>query len=179
MGTLDSGSWYANPIIEGYARALYPRVVTYIEAGRPIDEDFIHFAISTFETTFPKVFSDAQALFPYLSLVIDEKNNLDALVSPLYERYYLRSTMVTNNFDDASIESALKTPGLTVVILTNSTTEKEQLLRKYLPSKMLDTPGEVVYTLIEDHPVLLLRISDPEAFRRILVQIDAEGILRQ
>ena len=175
-GTLDSGSWYANPIIEGYARALYPRVASYIEAGQAIDENFIHFAVATFETTFPEAFSDAQALFPYFSLVTDKNDSLDALLSPLYERYYLRATMMTNDFDDASIESALKTPGLTVIILTNSTPEKAQLLRKHLPSKMLDTPGEVVYTLIEDHPVLLLRISDSDAFRRILVQMDTEGM---
>lgn len=176
-GTLDEGRWYDDPIIDRYARALYPQVEAYIEAGRAIDEAFLRSAVATFEATFPEALSDPDALFPYLSLVTDAGDEMNTLLAPLYERYRLRGTMMTNRFTDESLRTALGTPGLTVIVLAGPTPEKDQLLRRHLAATLMDTEGDVVY-MVEPggHPTLLVRASDPGALRKALERIAAGGL---
>ncbi len=176
-GALDAGAWYDDPIIERYARALYPRVAGYLEAGRAIDEAFLRSAVATFEATFPEALTDPDALLPYLSLVTDAGDGMDALLAPLHERYRLRGTMMTNRFTDQALESALGTPGLTVVVLADPTPEKDRLLRRHLPATLMDTAGDVAYMVGPDgHPTLLVRAGGPEALREALDRIAAGGL---
>ncbi len=116
---LDTGSWYSNRIIEDYARAIYPRVEEYIETGRTIDAEFLHYALTQFEATFPHATTDPEALFPFYSLVTDAGDTMNELLTPFYQRYRLRGTMATNGFNDESLQSALSVPGFTIVLLTD------------------------------------------------------------
>jgi hypothetical protein len=176
-GSLDAESWYNDRIIDGYARAIYPRVAEYIEAGRTIDEEFLRSALSRFETTFPEAATDPDALFPFFSLVTDAEADLNTLIGPLFERYRLRGVSMTTVFSGASLEAALSTPALTIVLLTDPTPEKHVLLRKHLPPAMLNAPGEAVFIRDpRDHPIILLRLDEAAALRRVLDRIEAEGL---
>lgn len=50
--------WYNDPIIDGYAQALLPLLLPYLETGRPLDELFAARASAAFAARFPEADSD-------------------------------------------------------------------------------------------------------------------------
>lgn len=175
--SLDAGPWYDDPVINGYARALYPSVAEYLESGREIDAPFLRSAVAAFETTFPEALTDPRVLFAFSSIVTDETEDVDALLGPLYERYRLRGTTTTNEFSDASIAAALGTPGLTVVLVTDPSPEKEVLLGRHLPGVRFDASEEVSYHLVSGHhPALVIQAAGADALARILDRIGEQGL---
>jgi hypothetical protein len=61
--TLEKNTWYDNPIIDGFARGLYPMVSSYLKDNRPIDRSFVEHAISLFAQRFPEAIYAYQNLF--------------------------------------------------------------------------------------------------------------------
>lgn len=50
--------WYNDPIIDGYARALLPLLLPYLEQGKPLDEAFAARASAAFAARFPDADKD-------------------------------------------------------------------------------------------------------------------------
>lgn len=47
------GTWYSDTIIDGFAKALYPMTLNYIQNKKPIDQHYINTAITLFSKKFP------------------------------------------------------------------------------------------------------------------------------
>ena len=113
---------------------------------------------------------------PFSTIVTDESEDLSALLSPLYERYQVRGVTASNEFTDASLIAALDTPGLTIVLLTDPSPAKEEILRRHLPRAMLSASHEASDGLVGGtHPTLLVRIRDAATFPRLLDGLRAGG----
>jgi hypothetical protein len=177
-GSVDEGAWYDNRIIDGYARALYPRVIEYLEHGREIDDEFLHHAVVQFEATFPEALGEPEALFPFFSLVTDLEGDLNEWLAPLFERYRLRGTSISTHLNDANLAGALNSPDLAIVLLTRTDPEKQALLYRHLPPEALEADRESVFTVNEEgYPVLFLQVDSPEGFRRVMDRVAAEGLM--
>lgn len=177
-GSLDSDPWYNDPVIDAYAHALYPDVAAYLDAGRSLDAAFADAAVAAFDRAVPDALTSADALFSFYSLVSDaDDESLGGLLAPLDERFRARGTRVKTPVDAASVDAALATPGLTLILLTDPATERLPAIRERLPSVLLQTPGDAVYTVtFEGQPVLLLRASTPEAVAAALDRLRAGGL---
>lgn len=64
------GQWYNDEIVDANARALYPMVVTYLEAGRTIDRDFVNRAVALFAWKFPDVMDRPATMFRDAALFV-------------------------------------------------------------------------------------------------------------
>ena len=70
-GELDKTSWYNDPTIEGFSKALYPEVVKSLEADQSIDQKFVDITIQTFQKTFPQYLKDFGSLLSSVSIFTD------------------------------------------------------------------------------------------------------------
>ncbi|MEW6277096.1 MAG: hypothetical protein AB1758_00635 [Candidatus Eremiobacterota bacterium] len=73
-GSPPSDSWYNDPIIDAYARALYPLVLSYLERSRPLDEEFAVAAVGAFERTFPRADSDVLVVMRNVLFVSEDES---------------------------------------------------------------------------------------------------------
>ncbi len=58
FGQTGPGQWYNDPIIDGFARALLPLLLPYLERRKPLDEAFAARATAAFTATFPEAGRD-------------------------------------------------------------------------------------------------------------------------
>jgi hypothetical protein len=74
-GREDTGSWYADAYINGYAHALYPLVTGYIERGKTVDKAFVAEAIKLFAATFPNSIFEYKTMLNRINLYTDADND--------------------------------------------------------------------------------------------------------
>ena len=68
-------SWYADEIVDGFAKTLYPLIVHYLDSGQAMDASFVNFAVARFVWRFPHVHESPRALFR--QVVFATTRNLD------------------------------------------------------------------------------------------------------
>lgn len=62
-GKMDKKEWYHHDKINGLAQAIYPKVLEYLSANKAIDQEFVNFAIKSFEEKFPLALSEFETFF--------------------------------------------------------------------------------------------------------------------
>ena len=70
-GKLDKVSWYNQPTIDGFSKALYPEVLKYLNNNQSIDQKFVETAIQVFQKTFPESIRELGTLLTNLSFFTD------------------------------------------------------------------------------------------------------------
>ncbi len=70
-GKLDKTSWYNQPTIDGFAKALYPEVIKYLDSNESIDQKFVETSIQVFQKTFPDSIKELGSLLTNLSFFTD------------------------------------------------------------------------------------------------------------
>ncbi len=70
-GKLEKTSWYAQPTIDGFAKALYPEVLKYLEGNQSLDQKFVEASIQVFQKTFPDSIKELGSLLTNLSFFTD------------------------------------------------------------------------------------------------------------
>jgi hypothetical protein len=54
VGSLNPGNWYNSKYISGMAKAMYPFIREYLEAGKPMDKALVDKQVEMYETQFPE-----------------------------------------------------------------------------------------------------------------------------
>lgn len=62
-GKSDEGEWYNDDKINGLAKAVYPKVVEYLNLNKAIDEEFVNHTINKFAEEFPNSLSEFGTFF--------------------------------------------------------------------------------------------------------------------
>ena len=70
---LDPLAWYNDRFIDGFAKALYPTVRSYLDQGRTIDHQFVNDAVAIFAKTFPDATRDVAGLLAETMLLTEGK----------------------------------------------------------------------------------------------------------
>ncbi len=70
-GKIEKTSWYHQPTIDGFAKALYPEVLKYLDANQSIDQKFVETSIQVFQKTFPDSIKELGSLLTNLSFFTD------------------------------------------------------------------------------------------------------------
>jgi len=69
-----SRPWYGDPVVDAYAKALYPEVVRRLELGQSWDEDFSGHLVATFSKAFPEFWRDPRLAFSHTLFIVDGVN---------------------------------------------------------------------------------------------------------
>lgn len=70
-GKIDKSSWYNQPTIEGFSKALYPEVLKYLNNNQTMDQKFVETSIQIFQKTFPESIRELSTLLTNLSFFTD------------------------------------------------------------------------------------------------------------
>lgn len=74
-GKEDETNWYNNTTIDGFAKAMYPAINQYLDAKKPIDQEFVNQAITAFADKFPKSLYDYEIGMNGLMLYTEFEDN--------------------------------------------------------------------------------------------------------
>ena len=123
-------SWYGVKYINLMAKAAYPLVKEYIQAGKHLDREFVDRYIHVFEERFPDWLYDPQYVMRGRTLITDREEDADILTS--------KFAPAPGNENETEISEAvlkkIKSNHGTKVIIVNSNNEEElKLITNYLP----------------------------------------------
>ncbi|MEL6988753.1 MAG: hypothetical protein AAGK97_13130 [Bacteroidota bacterium] len=92
-GALDETDWYNNKYINGFAKALYPSVKEYIDAGKSMDAAFVNQSIEIFKETFPNAIYETAILMNEIKLFAnaEEMPDIEYISSSLRKFMQVRS----------------------------------------------------------------------------------------
>ncbi|NHM06222.1 hypothetical protein G4D82_03235 [Flavobacterium sp. CYK-4] len=161
-GKMDSEQWYNDPYIEGFARALYPLVESYLNENKPIDKNFIDQAISLFGLKFPNANADYSILLNKLYLYYDNENESEITV-PL--RKYFRLSHLNSSspiLHPYSIDHLKESAGNQLIIINQNQQNTLNQLKEIYP--------ELSAVHYENEP-LLLSFFDPKGNAVLLLVV--------
>ena len=120
-GRPDEGAWYADEFIDGFARALYPLVVDYLEARRTIDRAFVDRAIAAFAKTFPNADRDFAVLVNAVGIYADTEDDalLTSFTEALTSRFRVNASYLRAPLRAPATQRTLGYPQLTKVIIVD------------------------------------------------------------
>ncbi|MDM7913923.1 MAG: hypothetical protein QUU85_01465 [Candidatus Eisenbacteria bacterium] len=175
-GHRDGSSWYADPVIDGFAKALYPEVARRLDAGLPIDRDFVTHSIETFARAFPDAPYRVDLLLREIVLMTDGETFSPAEARDvLRARFRMSSIYSTAPIDDdrslAYLDQQPKTP--VVIAVAPGSVGQLAALEARLPSlasriaEAARAPGDVLLAGFEGRrAVLLFKVRDPGRLAR-------------
>ena len=128
-GKLNPGSWYNFKYISMMAKAVFPKVKEYMDAGRGVDEDFVNHYIKLYEDSFSHWVREMPYLMASRDVISDTKADFDTL-NRTY-RYWNNK----NYYNDFSLESfeKLKKGFTKFIIVSSDNKNKLKLVQKNFP----------------------------------------------
>jgi hypothetical protein len=180
QGRPDSADWYSNVYINGFARALYPKIEQVLLHQRQLDEGFILTSMAMFCHTFPKAASDYGILFNNINVYALAENRAERheIFSALGEYFQLTYTsMYSPMFDKESLASMKSESGTRLIVVDRDHAQSMARLSKIFPSlpSMLKGKAKEEYILSffdkNRRPVVLVSLngiqSMPRAARKL------------
>jgi hypothetical protein len=116
----DTGAWYDNKYINGFAHAIYPLVRRYLAGRKTMDADFVQEAIRLFGETFPKATTDYAILLNNLFMYADvetaqERKQFKNTVQTYFQLSHTNlSTPILHEYSLEALQAA-KEPQLIVI----------------------------------------------------------------
>jgi hypothetical protein len=80
----EDDEWYADPVVDSYARAIAPSVYDALESGRPLDDRMVAGFIEAFDRLHPDAMCNADVLFAHAAIVSDVDPDAMSLMRSLY-----------------------------------------------------------------------------------------------
>jgi len=135
-GHVDTTAWYNNTYIDGFAHAIYPMVVDYLEHKKTIDPAFINKAIDLFGKTFPNALTDYSILLNNMYFYADaeteeERQTLKGTLHSYFQssRYNFSSPVL----HAYSLKHLRTAPQTQLIIIDNDHATTLQGLEKIFP----------------------------------------------
>lgn len=165
-GSIDTGTWYNDEYINGYAHAIHPMVKRYIEAGRQIDSAFVAAAIAAFGATFPGAERSYSLLLNKVNIYTDADDNtqLHNIMNSV-GRYFRISSSSTSYpiADPSATDMAAKAKGTQLFIVHKDNEANMSLLKKMFPqmaSADANIEGISSFTDNKGRPVIVVNVRD-------------------
>ncbi|MEM6770479.1 MAG: hypothetical protein AAF597_07860, partial [Bacteroidota bacterium] len=135
-GKYDTTQWYNDPYIEGFARALYPMVTEYMDAGKSLDQSFVERAIELFGETFPEANKTPKTLLTEMHLYADlaRPEDLQKVGGTFQKQLGTLSMWMSTPIRDEESMASFSKPGLTkTIVIGREAVENQEYLRKHFP----------------------------------------------
>ncbi len=179
-GNVDTGDWYNDIQINGFAKAIYPTVKKYIESGKKIDRAFIDKAISRFEKTFPNAQYEYSNLLNKVNLYTDAENHEQ--FSEVYAALsrHIRITSSSGSYPICDTQTVSQIPGAEgtqLFIIHTKHKANYQLLEKQFPQiKGLSPKEEGIVSFYDEkkRPVIILNAKDINRVEKVVLQMEKQ-----
>ncbi len=162
----DTGSWYNDAYIDGYAHAIYPMVKGYLNEGRQMDSAFIARAIDKFHDKFPAAHLNYQNLLNKVNLYTDAKDQQEFSMINATVNSYFRVTSSYGSYPitDPQTESAIDGAKGTQFFIVHTQHEKNfKLLKQKFPQlKTASYRKDGIFSFINSTgaAIIVLNIKD-------------------
>jgi hypothetical protein len=176
----DTGAWYDNKYIDGFAHAIYPMVRHYLAGNKTLDADFVREAIRLFGETFPKATNDYAILFNNLFIYADVETAQErsSLKSTLQNYFQLsHSNMSTPILHEYSLESLQSAKEAQLIVIDRNHEKNMAKLKELFPAitGYLKDKTEQDYVLsffdISKRPVVIINIGSLKKLGKALQQL--------
>ena len=123
-------SWYGVKYINLMARAAYPLVKEYIQAGKHLDREFVDRYIHLFEERFPNWLYDPQYVMRGRLLITDRAEDADVLRS-IFEP--APGNENEKEISEPILKKIILNHGTKVIIVNTNNKEELKLIKNYVP----------------------------------------------
>ena len=177
-GKMDDKEWYSDTYIEGFARAIYPLVESYLNENKPIDKRFIDQSIVLFGTTFPNADADYSILLNKLYLYYDNENESE-ITTPLRKYFRLSNVNASSPIlHPYSIEYLTEGAGNQLVIIDQNQKSTLEQLKKIYPEiaeiNFVNEPLNLSFFDKKGNAVILLIVNNKMEFEALLEQMHSK-----
>jgi hypothetical protein len=102
-------SWYNQPTIDGFAKALYPEVRSYLDAHKEIDQKFINKSVEIFQKTFPEAIRELDRLLSHVIIFSDSFfGPTSRIARKLESLFFISKTKISSPISDTNSLSILR-----------------------------------------------------------------------
>lgn len=141
--TLDTGAWYNNTHIDGFAHALFPLVERYLNANKSINQDFVNEAIAIFQDTFPRAIEDTNILMNTIQLFANTEHDdeIQKIVNTIHNYFNIRSMGLSTPINSSAAIDRFYKKGMTKLFIVDSNNEQTITeLQRAFPELNIQTP---------------------------------------
>ena len=176
-GELNQGEWFHHEKINGFAHALYPKVAEYLNSRKPIDEDFVNFAVQAFEKTFPQAISEYETIMSNLVLLSDGSvGSSRDLKRALQSQFQIPSIDSASPIDHAESKNDIRNkPSATIFLIATRNNRKQiEAIDDVLPGiekivKSAAKEGDHFGVFdFDSRKVMLLLVEDPATVSKVI-----------
>lgn len=134
-GQLDKGSWYNQPVIDGFGKAIFVKVSEYLEHDKPIDKLFVDDVISIYQEKFPNSIYEISSLMNKIAIIYNDSSfkgfELRSIIrGTFFVSSYSGNTPINN---DESIQSMNENGVTTLFILSDNDIKDLMAISKQVP----------------------------------------------
>lgn len=182
------GDWYSDPIIDGFAKVIFPLVTEYLAHDQTIDRSFVEKTIEHFEKRFPEAIYDLTSILNKV-YVVHEGSFLQepAAMKILMQFFYVSSYDGNIPLDDPQSITAFSNPvGRPVVtIFSDREIAKIGQVAKQVPlvGEHLETlrtmKNRSYFTQLDSgaRALIFIKVSSPQEYEEALKKLSAIGKL--
>ena len=124
-GVLDKGEWYNNPIINLFAKAIYPMTEKYLNSNKSMDKNYIDEAIRIFGDTFPDSIYEYNQNFNTVNIYTDDIDG-NYIFDNFFEYFNANNVGVSSPLKNISQSSKLLEDSSSFIIILDKN-QKEYL----------------------------------------------------
>lgn len=162
-GKTDEGPWYNNPLIDGFARQIFPLTKDYLNSGKTIDRAYIHKMITLFAAKFPEALSTYSDRFNKIAVIHSQFISQSDLMDLLQNRFFISSLNASSTLLGPQSAETLKPSSTALIVLTpeevlslTSLAESSGTLKKYLTPILSMKPRSYFSAVDEDGKAIVV-----------------------
>ncbi len=168
--SIDSGEWYNNKHIDGFAHAIFPLVERYLAEGKSIDQDFVDESIQLFEQTFPKATQETAILMNSIHLFAntEKEDELNEIANSIHQYFNIRSMHFSTPILDTESQERFDNKQVTkLFIIESENANTLKGLQRAFPNLNIETPLNSIDILNDETTNSVIIIMNLESFEKL------------
>ncbi|MGE0172935.1 MAG: hypothetical protein AB7T49_09125 [Oligoflexales bacterium] len=179
-GKMLEGKWYGHPIIDAYAKEIYPVIEPYIESGKRMDQALIDRMIVSFERRLGDTLLDYTSIFDEIKLLSDKVHMTN--FRPAAQKYFRIREIGRSSLD--GYQGGDSSAPLVVLFLEKDYEQVEKLSHQFKAIsphlKVLKEERKVIVSLVDENqrPFILIKLNSSADINLALEKLSSEGKIK-
>lgn len=164
-GKMDTGEWYNNKYIDGFAHMMFPMVSLYLREQKAIDQDFANQVIALFGQKFPKATHDINILMNHIELFAntEEEAEIDQMMNDIHDNFRIRSLWFYSTIVSGEHADKFKLGESTKLVVVHSAHEKSvEMIKAAFPNSKISNTLNTIQVFRDKttkNPVIIINIA--------------------
>jgi hypothetical protein len=125
-GKLNDGNWYNRKYISQMAKAIYPLVLQYVAAGKPIDKPFLDQYVQIFDQNFVEWLYDFDFVMENRSALTDSSSDFDSIDK---KWPYNTTAEYRTGFTQSNLREVASSPNTKILFVGSDNAKKLELVK--------------------------------------------------